>query len=93
MKEGKTVSSKRNLKAEDAYGLAQLCFATAMGLTSAIAAIFTTMLPLSVGLRYFWLAVCVVTFLLAIVAVALFFQRPITKLEGPSLSSLSKTHR
>jgi hypothetical protein len=72
----RTITSERNLNTADAYGLGQLCFATAMGLASAVAAMFTTMLPLSAGWQYFWLAVCVAAFLLAVIAVVLFFQRP-----------------
>jgi uncharacterized protein involved in exopolysaccharide biosynthesis len=51
-----------------------------MGLAAAVAAVFTTMLPLPVGWRYFWLAVCVASFLLAVIGVVLFSQRP--KLES-----------
>jgi hypothetical protein len=71
-----SAGSGQNLKAIDAYGLGQLSLATAMGLASFAAAMFTTMLPLSVGWRYFWLAVCVTAFLLAIAAVVLFFRPP-----------------
>jgi hypothetical protein len=71
-----SAGSGRNLKAADAYGLGQLSLATAMGLASFAAAMFTTMLPLSEGWRYFWLAVCVTAFLLAIAAVVLFFRPP-----------------
>jgi hypothetical protein len=71
-----SAGSGRNLKAADAYGLGQLSLATAMGLTSFAAAMFTTMLPLSAGWRYFWLAVCVTSFLLVIAAVVLFFRPP-----------------
>jgi hypothetical protein len=76
MKEHKMANSGRNLKAEDSYGLGKLGFTTAMGLAAFVAAEFTTMLPLSFAWRYFWLAVCVVSFLLAVIGVALFFQRP-----------------
>jgi hypothetical protein len=76
MKKREVAVSARTLKTEDTYGLGKLCFATAMGLASAIAAVFTTMLPLSVGWRYFWLAVCVASFVLAVIGVVLFSQRP-----------------
>jgi|ERR1700730_6654691 hypothetical protein len=69
----------RTLKTEDRYGLGTLCFATAMGLVSAIAGVFTNMLPLSVGWRYFWLAVCVACFVLAVIGVVLFSRHPIPK--------------
>ncbi|HXO95985.1 MAG TPA: hypothetical protein VN857_05320 [Chthoniobacterales bacterium] len=80
MKENEAGSPERNLKAVDAYGLVQLCFATVMGLASAVAAVFTTMLPLSAGWQYFWLAICLATFLLAIVAVVSLFSAPGTGL-------------
>ena len=76
MKKREVDISGRTLKAEDRYALSKLCFATAMGLAAAIAAVLTTMLPLSVGWRYFWLAVCVASFLLAMIGVVLFSQRP-----------------
>src|ERR1700732_825358 len=76
MKENEAGSPERNLKAVDAYGLVQLCFATVMGLASAVAAVFTTMLPLSA----FWRAICLATFLLAIVAVVSLFSAPGTGL-------------
>jgi hypothetical protein len=41
------------------HSLALLCFTTASGLLGFVSAMFTTMLPLSVGWRYFWLAICV----------------------------------
>ena len=65
MKKREVTVSGRTLTAEDSYGLSKLCFATAMGLAAAIAAVFTTMLPLSPGWRYFWLAVCFASFVLA----------------------------
>jgi hypothetical protein len=76
MKKREVAVSGRTLKAEDSHGLSKLCFATAMGLAAAIAAVFTTMLPLSPGWRYFWLAVCVASFVLAMIGVVLFSQRP-----------------
>jgi len=76
MKKREVAVSGRTLKAEDSYGLSKLCFATAMGLAAAIAAVFTSMLPLSSGWRYFWLAVCVASFVLAMIGVVLFSRRP-----------------
>ncbi|HEX3446138.1 MAG TPA: hypothetical protein VHS80_15575 [Chthoniobacterales bacterium] len=76
MKKQRVVRSLGTLKAEDGYGIAKLCFATAMGLVAFIAAVFTTTLPLSLGWRYLWLAVCVACFLLAMIGVVLFSQRP-----------------
>ena len=76
MKKREAAVSVKVLKAEDSYGLSKLCFATVMGLAAAIAAVFTTMLPLSAGWRYFWLAVCVGSFVLAMIGVVLFSQRP-----------------
>ena len=80
MKKREVAVSGRILKTEDRYGLGKLCFATAMGLAAAIAAVFTTMLPLSAGWQYFWLAICLATFLLAIVAVVSLFSAPGTGL-------------
>ena len=76
MKKREVAVSGRILKTEDRYGLGKLCFATAMGLAAAIAAVFTAMLPLSAGWRYFWLAVCVAGFVLAMIGVVLFSRRP-----------------
>jgi hypothetical protein len=76
MKKQKAARSLGTLKAEDGYGITKLCFATAMGLMAFVAAVFTTMLPLSLGWRYLWLAVCVACFLLAVIGVILFFQPP-----------------
>jgi hypothetical protein len=82
MNEPEVVKSRRNLKAEDEYGLGKLCFAGVMGLVAAIAAVCTTTLPCPAGWRYFWLAVCICGFLLAIIGVVLFFQPP--KLQSPT---------
>jgi hypothetical protein len=81
-KDREVVKSGRNLKAEEEYGLGKLCFSGLMGLVAAIAAVCTTMLSFSVGWRYFWLAVCIGGFLLAVLGVVLFFQRP--KLQSPT---------
>jgi CHASE2 domain-containing sensor protein len=76
MKKRRAARSIRTLGVEDGYGIGKLCFATAMGLISYVAAVFTTTLPLSLTWRYLWLAVCVACFLLAVIGVVLFFQRP-----------------
>jgi len=76
MKKREVAISGQTLKAEESYGLQKLCFATLMGLVAAIAAAFTTMLPLSVGWRYFWFAACVASFALAMIGVVLFSRRP-----------------
>ena len=76
MKKREVAKSERYLKAEEEYGLGKLCFSGLMGLLAAIAAVCTTMLPLAVGWRYFWLAVCVGGFLLAVFGLVLFLQRP-----------------
>jgi len=49
MKKRDAAISGQTLKAEENYGLQKLCFATLMGLAAAVAAVFTTMLPLSAG--------------------------------------------
>jgi hypothetical protein len=64
MKKQRTSRSLGTLKAEDGYGIGKLCFATIMGLMAFVAAVFTTTLPLSLGWRYLWLAVCVASFLI-----------------------------
>jgi hypothetical protein len=66
----------REDEAADAYGVGWLCFTTAMGLGLAVAAVFTTILPLSTGWRYLWSCACVATFLLSAVGLVLFFERP-----------------
>jgi hypothetical protein len=76
MKKQRTTRSLGSLKAEDGYGIGKLCFATIMGLMAFVAAVFTTTLPLPLGWRYLWLAVCVASFLLAMTGVVLFSQRP-----------------
>ena len=66
----------REDEAADAYGLGWLCFTAAMGLGSALAAVFTTMLPLSTGWRYLWLCACLAAILLSGVGLIHFFERP-----------------
>jgi branched-subunit amino acid permease len=49
-----------------------LCFTTANGLLAFVAAMFTTMLPLSVGWRYFWLVICLVALGLTLIGLVRF---------------------
>jgi hypothetical protein len=76
MKKRDVAISGRTLKAEESHGFGKLCFATPMGLAAFVAAVFTTMLAMAVGWRFFWLTVCVASFLLAMIGVVLFSQRP-----------------
>jgi membrane protein implicated in regulation of membrane protease activity len=85
MKKQRTTRSLGTLKAEDGYRIGKLCFATTMGLMAFVAAVFTTTLPLSLGWRYLWLAVCVASFLLAMIGVVLFSRRPA---EPPGIATL-----
>lgn len=59
-------------KVSEKHALAFLCFFTAAGLLSIVTAIFTTMLPMPGGLRYFWLVICVITFGLLLIGITLF---------------------
>jgi branched-subunit amino acid permease len=52
--------------------LVLLCFTTASGLLAFVSAMFTTMLPLSAGWRYFWLAICVVALGFALIGLVRF---------------------
>lgn len=63
-------------EAADAYGLGWLCLTTVMGLLSAGVAVFASILPLSNGMQYFSLSICVATFLLSVIGLVLFFERP-----------------
>jgi purine-cytosine permease-like protein len=38
-----------------------------------VADIFTNMVPMPAGLRYFWLAICVITFGILLIGITLFF--------------------
>jgi hypothetical protein len=68
----RVVSSERSVEVTEKRSLALLCFTTLSGLLSFVAAMFTTMLPLSAGWRYFWLVICVVTFGLCVSCDVLF---------------------
>lgn len=69
---GSSPGSKRSVKLAEEHSLALLCFTTANGLLSFIAAMFTTMLTLRAGWRYFWLVICLATFGFSLVGVVLF---------------------
>jgi hypothetical protein len=58
----------------DDYALVMLLFTTLTGLAAIVAAMFTTMLPLPDFWRYFWLAVCIVSFGLCVVGIVLLFR-------------------
>jgi hypothetical protein len=64
--------SERRVKLSEKHSLALLGFFTASGLLSVVTAIFTTMLPMPGGLRYFWLVICVITFGLLLIGITLF---------------------
>jgi hypothetical protein len=64
--------SERGVKVSEKHSLALLCFFTLAGLLSIVTAIFTTMLPMPGGLRYFWLVICVTTFGLLLIGITLF---------------------
>jgi hypothetical protein len=66
-------ASEPGVKVSEKHALALLCFFTFAGLLSIVAAIFTTMLPMPGGLRYFWLAICVTSFGLLLTGITLFF--------------------
>ena len=63
---------ERGVKVSEKHSLALLCFFTLAGLLSVVTAMFTTMLPMPGGLRYFWLVVCVLTFGLLLIGITLF---------------------
>ena len=69
---GRNPGSKRSVELSEKHSLALLCFTTANGLLSFVAAMFTTMLTLSAGWRYFWLVICRATFGPSLVGTVLF---------------------
>jgi hypothetical protein len=69
---GRSPGSERSVEVSEEHSLALLCFTTANGWLSFIAAMFTTMLTLSAGWRYFWLAICLATFGLSLIGIVLF---------------------
>ena len=54
--------SKRSVELSEKHSLALLGFFVPTGLLSVVADIFTNMVPMPAGLRYFWLAICVITY-------------------------------
>jgi hypothetical protein len=69
---GRSPGSKRSVELSEKHSLALMCFFTANGLLSFIAAMFTTMLTLSAGWRYLWLVICLATFGFSLVGTVLF---------------------
>jgi purine-cytosine permease-like protein len=69
---GRSPGSERSVEVSEKHSLALLCFFTLAGLLSVVTAIFTTMLPMPGGLRYFWLVICVTTFGLLLIGITLF---------------------
>jgi branched-subunit amino acid permease len=69
---GRTPGSELMAKGPEDHALALLCFTTANGLLSFVAAMFTTMLPFPARWRYFWLVICLVAFGLSLVGIILF---------------------
>jgi hypothetical protein len=59
--------------------LVRLCVTAAFGLISIVSAVFTTLLPLSVGWRSFWLTICLFGLALAITSIVLFERSYKTK--------------
>ena len=70
--ESRNLSPDQSVKVTEKRSWALLCFITASGLLSIVAAMFTTMLPLSAGWRNIWLVICLVTFGLLMTGVFLF---------------------
>jgi len=73
------LKSERSVGAPKGRSLALLCFTTLFGLLSIVAAMFTTMLPVSAGWRYFWLIICLFAFALSLTGIILFDQSYKTK--------------
>ena len=69
---GRSPGSKRSVELSEKHSLALLYFFSATGLLSVVAAIFTNMIPMPAGLRYFWLVICVITFGLLLIGITLF---------------------
>jgi hypothetical protein len=64
--------AERSIEEQTKRSLPLLCFFTASGLLAFVAAMFTTMLDLSDGWRYFWLGICIVALGLSLTGVVLF---------------------
>ena len=70
---GRSPGFKRSIELSEKHSLALLGFFVPTGLLSVVAAIFTNMVPMPASLRYFWLAICVITFGLLLIGITLFF--------------------
>jgi hypothetical protein len=70
--EGRNLSFERSVETREERSIALLWFTTINGLLSFVAAMFTTMLPLSAGWRYFWLFICLATFGLSLIGLFCF---------------------
>src|SRR5258708_33642002 len=82
------LKSERSVGAPKGRSLALLCFTTLFGLLSIVAAMFTTILPLSAGWRYFWLIICLFVFALSLTCIILFEQSYTLKLSIEEISIL-----
>ena len=70
--ESRPLIPKRSVALSEKRSLAILCFATACGLVSLLAALSATVLSSSAGGQYFWLTVCLVTFGLLLIELVRF---------------------
>jgi purine-cytosine permease-like protein len=70
---GRSPGSKRSVELSEKHSLALMGFFTTTGLLMVVADIFTNMVPMPAGLRFFWLAICVITFGLLLIGITLFF--------------------
>ena len=70
---GRSPGSKRSVELPEKHSLVLLGFFVPTGLVSVVADIFTNMVPMPAGLRYFWLAICVITFGPLLIGITLFF--------------------
>jgi hypothetical protein len=61
------------IELSEKHSLAIMGFFVTTGLLSVVAAVFTNTVPMSNGLRSFWLVICIVTFGLTVLGVTLFF--------------------
>ena len=65
--------SARRLELSEKHSLAFMYFFVTTGLTSVVADVFTNTVPMPNGMRDFWAVICVVTFVLSVVGITLFF--------------------
>jgi VIT1/CCC1 family predicted Fe2+/Mn2+ transporter len=63
---------EQSVQSSEGHSLVRLFRTAVFGLLSAIAAIFTTMLPMPDGWRSFWLIICLCTFALAVTGIVRF---------------------